>query len=183
MVVDARENSLAGKQTRTSTQNYTAKCGSQSRSQIGSSVPLSSSTAPIEHLTRSFLQVLSLVVSAGEATAGDGDRDPHMPVRADSAAAAAANRAAARQRVTYFCAHRHESEITFAVEAVIPESWDCPKCGLPASLDSDNPPPAPKNEPYKTHLAYVKERRTEEEAAQLLEDALQQLRQRRGTAK
>jgi hypothetical protein len=29
----------------------------------------------------------------------------------------------------------------------------------------------------------VKERRTEEEAAQLLEDALQQLRQRRGTAK
>jgi hypothetical protein len=39
-----------------------------------------------------------------------------------------------------------------------------------------------KLEPYKTHLAYVKERRTEEEAATLLEEALTQLRERRGTA-
>jgi hypothetical protein len=39
-----------------------------------------------------------------------------------------------------------------------------------------------KTEPYKTHLAYVKERRTDEEAAQLLDEALAQLRQRRGTA-
>ena len=37
-----------------------------------------------------------------------------------------------------------------------------------------------KLEPYKTHLAYVKERRTEEEAAALLEEALDQLRTRRG---
>jgi len=37
-----------------------------------------------------------------------------------------------------------------------------------------------KAEPYKTHLAYVKERRSEEEAEQLLEDALNQLRARRG---
>jgi hypothetical protein len=39
-----------------------------------------------------------------------------------------------------------------------------------------------KLEPYKTHLAYVKERRSETEAATLLEEALQQLRERRGTA-
>jgi len=37
-----------------------------------------------------------------------------------------------------------------------------------------------KLEPYKTHLAYVKERRTDEEAAALLEEALTQLRARRG---
>ena len=37
-----------------------------------------------------------------------------------------------------------------------------------------------KLEPYKTHLAYVKERRTEEEAATLLDEALDQLRARRG---
>ena len=55
--------------------------------------------------------------------------------------------------------------VTFAVEAQIPDSWDCPRCGLPASLDSENPPPAPKIEPYKTHLAYVKERRSDAEAA------------------
>jgi hypothetical protein len=36
-------------------------------------------------------------------------------------------------------------------------------------------------EPYKTHLAYVKERRSDTEAEQLLEEALDQLRARRGT--
>ena len=51
---------------------------------------------------------------------------------------------APRQAVTYFCSHDHRSVVTFAIEAAVPESWDCPKCGLPASLDSENPPPAPK---------------------------------------
>ena len=87
--------------------------------------------------------------------------------------------AAPRQRVLYFCAHRHQSELVFAVEAAVPSSWDCPKCGLPASLDSDNPPPAPRIEPYKTHLAYVKERRTDQEAADILDEALKTLRDRR----
>jgi len=87
--------------------------------------------------------------------------------------------AAPRKAVTYFCAHDHRSVVTFAAEAVSPDSWDCPKCGLPASLDSDNPPPAPKIEPYKTHLAYVKERRTDAEAADILDEAIQLLRSRR----
>ena len=87
--------------------------------------------------------------------------------------------AAPRQRVIYFCAHRHQSEIIFAVDAAIPDSWDCPRCGLPASTDSDNPPPPPKIEPYKTHLAYVKERRSDKEAADILTEALQALRARR----
>jgi hypothetical protein len=86
---------------------------------------------------------------------------------------------APRQRVVYFCAREHESVITFAVDAVVPDSWDCPKCGLPASLDSDNPPPPPKIEPYKTHLAYVKERRSDAEATQILDEAIQLLRTRR----
>ena len=69
--------------------------------------------------------------------------------------------------------------VTFAIEAQVPDSWDCPKCGLPASLDSDNPPPAPRIEPYKTHLAYVKERRSDAEAADILDEALELLRSRR----
>jgi hypothetical protein len=32
------------------------------------------------------------------------------------------------------------------------------------------------NVPYKTHLAYVKERRTDTEGAKILEDALRKLR-------
>ena len=87
--------------------------------------------------------------------------------------------AAPRQTVAYFCANRHRSVVTFAIEASIPESWDCPKCGLPASMDSDNPPPAPRIEPYKTHLAYVKERLSDAEAKDILDEALQTLRSRR----
>jgi hypothetical protein len=87
--------------------------------------------------------------------------------------------AAPRQNVTYFCAHAHRTIIAFAVEAEPPESWDCPRCGLPASLDSDNPPPPPKIEPYKTHLAYVKERRSDAEAKDILDEAIATLRARR----
>ncbi|UCR89718.1 RNA polymerase-binding protein RbpA [Mycetocola spongiae] len=78
------------------------------------------------------------------------------------------------QTVRYFAANLPDEEI--------PETIDSPASGLPAGRDKENPPELAKLEPYKTHLAYVKERRTEEEAAGLLEDALQQLRERRGTA-
>ena len=86
---------------------------------------------------------------------------------------------APRQRVTFYCAQGHETATSFAAEAGIPESWDCPRCGLPANLDSLNPPPPPKIEPYKTHLAYVKERRSDQEAADILDEAIQTLRDRR----
>ncbi|NDC13088.1 MAG: RNA polymerase-binding protein RbpA, partial [Actinobacteria bacterium] len=42
--------------------------------------------------------------------------------------------------------------------------------------DKNNPPSPMKNEPYKTHLAYVKERRTEAEAKKILDAALKKLR-------
>ena len=87
--------------------------------------------------------------------------------------------AAPRQAVSYFCANQHRSLVTFYVDAVIPEEWDCPKCGLPASVDSENPPPPPKIEPYKTHLAYVKERRSDAEAKDILNEAIKLLRSRR----
>ncbi len=87
--------------------------------------------------------------------------------------------AAPRQNVTYFCSQEHRTLIAFSVEALAPETWDCPRCGLPASLDSDNPPPPPKIEPYKTHLAYVKERRSDAEAANILDEAIKTLRDRR----
>ena len=86
---------------------------------------------------------------------------------------------APRQRISYFCANGHETTPTFAVEAAIPRSWDCPRCGLPASRDEENPPPPPRIEPYKTHLAYVKERRSDSEAAEILAEAIQTLRDKR----
>jgi rubredoxin len=84
----------------------------------------------------------------------------------------------ARAYVSYFCANGHEVRPSFAVEetVVIPAEWECPKCGFPAGRDRNNPPNPIKNEPYKTHLAYVKERRTDAEGERLLEDALRKLR-------
>jgi hypothetical protein len=87
--------------------------------------------------------------------------------------------AAARLYVSYFCSNRHETRPAFAADVEPPDVWDCPRCGLPSNLDSDNPPPPPKNEPYKTHLAYVKERRSDSEAAAILTEALTSLRDRR----
>lgn len=86
---------------------------------------------------------------------------------------------APRQTVSYYCAQQHQTQVAFAVEAQVPEGWDCPTCGYPAGTDAANPPPPTKIEPYKTHLAYVKERRTDAEAKDILEEALQTLRARR----
>lgn len=61
----------------------------------------------------------------------------------------------------------------------LPNELDCPHCGLPSGLDKENPPQIAKHEPYKTHLAYVKERRTESEAKALLEEAVAAVRERR----
>ena len=85
---------------------------------------------------------------------------------------------ASRFVVSYWCANGHEVRPSFAQEetVVIPEEWDCPRCGFPAGQDKNNPPSPIKNEPYKTHLAYVKERRTPAEATKILEDALKKLR-------
>ena len=87
--------------------------------------------------------------------------------------------AAPREYVSYFCANHHVIRPAFAAEAEIPDTWECPRCGLPANRDQANPPAPPKIVPYTTHLAYAKERRSEAEAAAILAEALENLRQRR----
>ncbi len=87
---------------------------------------------------------------------------------------------APRFHVSYWCAKGHVTEAIFCVKVTEPDIWDCSRCGLPAGLDPDDPPTPRLIEPYKTHLAYVKERRTDAEGAKLLAEALAQLRQRRG---
>ena len=87
---------------------------------------------------------------------------------------------APRQRVSFWCANQHETRPSFALDAPVPELWDCPRCGLPAGQDQADPPPAPRTEPYKTHLAYVRERRSDADGDALLEEALTRLQARRG---
>ena len=88
---------------------------------------------------------------------------------------------APRVLVTYWCSNGHETRPSFAQEPglVVPVEWDCPRCGFPAGQDQENPPSPQKVEPYKTHLAYVKERRSETEAKDILEEAIATLRKRR----
>ena len=86
--------------------------------------------------------------------------------------------AAPRQRISFWCANNHESRPAFAEDAAIPETWDCPRCGYPAGRDKENPPAPPRTEPYKTHLAYVRERRNDSDGEAILAEALQRLRDR-----
>jgi hypothetical protein len=83
---------------------------------------------------------------------------------------------APRRRVSFWCANGHESRPLFAADAPIPDLWDCPRCGYPTSRDKDNPPAPPKAEPYKTHLAYVRERRDDRDGEAILNEALEALR-------
>lgn len=85
---------------------------------------------------------------------------------------------APRQRVSFFCANEHETRPTFAAEAEVPATWDCPTCGLAAGLDKASPPPKSKPVPFKTHLAYVQERRNPQESEELLNEALANLRKK-----
>lgn len=86
---------------------------------------------------------------------------------------------APRKRVSFWCANSHECRPSFAAEAEIPETWDCPRCGYPAGRDRDNPPPPPRTEVYKSHLAYVRERRDDRDGEALLNEALEALRSRK----
>lgn len=88
-----------------------------------------------------------------------------------------------RIAVSYWDALGNETIRYFAADVApedIPEQIDCPRSGLPAGRDKENPPGSESAEPYKTHLAYVKERRTEAEAEELLNEAIQKFRARRG---
>lgn len=92
---------------------------------------------------------------------------------------------AERVQIHYWCANGHEASPYFLATVLaeeIPETIDCPSCGIPAGRNQDAPPDTSRQEPYKTHLAYVKERRTPEEAEALLEEALANLRERRSRA-
>ncbi|MFC3987955.1 RNA polymerase-binding protein RbpA, partial [Actinoplanes siamensis] len=104
-----------------------------------------------------------------------GSRVGSSPMRPDER-----TEPAPRRQVSYFCAAGHDSRIWFAADAAAPETWDCPRCGQPAGLDQEQPPGRLRAEPYKSHLAYVKERRSDADGEAILAEALAKLRQRRG---
>ncbi|MFF3517708.1 RNA polymerase-binding protein RbpA [Streptomyces sp. NPDC002573] len=85
---------------------------------------------------------------------------------------------APRATVSFWCGNGHRTQLSFAVEAVIPKTWDCPRCGLLADPDPDpdHAPAAPGNASYTRHMAYVRQRRSQEDGEILLNEALAKLR-------
>ena len=86
-----------------------------------------------------------------------------------------------RIRVPYWCPKGHETRLVFLKlpDEQIPGTWDCPKCGSLATRDPGHPVPTrPEDEIFKSHLDYVKERRSSQEAEVVLAGALDRLRAR-----
>lgn len=113
---------------------------------------------------------------------------PGNPIRGSRVGAGRAGESArgdavGRHRLEFFCSNGHATALAFAIDAVLPETWDCPRCGLPAGLDQQAPPASPRTEPYKSHLAYVKERRSDQDAEALLAEALARVADKRSPAR
>ncbi|KSU77669.1 RNA polymerase-binding protein [Pseudarthrobacter enclensis] len=86
-----------------------------------------------------------------------------------------------RIRVSYWCAKGHVTQPVFLQlpEVQIPAVWDCRRCGAPASRDgSDAAGSEALEEGFKTHLEYVKETRSDQDAEDVLAGALERLRAR-----
>jgi hypothetical protein len=86
-----------------------------------------------------------------------------------------------RIRISYWCAKGHETQLVFVKlpEDQIPAVWDCRRCGVAAARDGGSPADADILEDgYKSHLEYVKERRSSQDAEDLLAGALEKLRAR-----
>lgn len=87
-----------------------------------------------------------------------------------------------RMSVSYWCDQGHETHLVFfkLPEDQIPAGWDCRHCGHPASRDTAGPDPSGLAEDgYKSHLDYVKERRSGQDAEAVLAGALERLRARK----
>jgi hypothetical protein len=85
--------------------------------------------------------------------------------------------------VSYWCVQGHETRPVFVKlpEDQIPEVWDCRRCGKPASRHPGAALSDESNEEgYKSHLDYVKERRSSQDAEDVLAGALRRLRAGRG---
>ena len=83
-----------------------------------------------------------------------------------------------RQRISYWCRDGHESNPTFAVDAEVPDMWECGVCGRPASR-SESEPPAPEpayGASPKTPWEFLMMRRTLADGEKLLDEALERLR-------
>jgi hypothetical protein len=83
---------------------------------------------------------------------------------------------AARQQVGYDCPQGHAFEITMSIEADIPATWECPRCGAEAASRDGILPEAKNEKPARTHWDMLLERRSLTELEEILTERLELLR-------
>ncbi|NDC48066.1 MAG: RNA polymerase-binding protein RbpA [Micrococcales bacterium] len=85
-----------------------------------------------------------------------------------------------RQTIVYRCPNEHETELIFAAEVEIPETWDCKKCGKSAIREGfEEPEEIIEGKVVRTHFDLLLERRSREELEVILKEALTDLKERR----
>lgn len=121
------------------------------------------------------------MVNAGHAFRGTRVGSGESSTRMGGAQSGAGQRPDASERtvITYWCGEGHQTRPVFAklTEDEIPAVWQCSRCGAPAGRTPGAELDVDGDEPFKSHLQYVKERRTAAEAARVLDEALRRLRE------
>ena len=91
-----------------------------------------------------------------------------------------------RSDYVYICADKHETKLTFAAEAELPQTWQCKSCSLQATLQdagADVELQVSEDKGPRTHWEMVLERRSREELEEILAERLEIIRARRASAK
>ena len=91
---------------------------------------------------------------------------------------------APRVEISFWCASLHETTPVFSAAAKVPATWPCPKCGQPAGLDKGAPPPPERyrlmrSGQERSHLDYVRQRRSQADGEALIDWAIDRLNKRR----
>ncbi|MEY2915926.1 MAG: hypothetical protein RL454_855 [Actinomycetota bacterium] len=92
----------------------------------------------------------------------------------------------ARTKQAYECALGHRSELNFAADAEVPETWECKVCSKEAVLLIDGvkvDPTLHEEKIPRSHWQMLLERRTIDELQVLLDEQLANLQARRAAAK
>lgn len=92
----------------------------------------------------------------------------------------------ARTKQAFECALGHRSEVFFAADAEIPQSWECKTCSKEAVLLIDGikvDPTLHEEKIPRSHWQMLLERRSIEELQVLLDEQLANLQARRAAAK
>jgi hypothetical protein len=91
-----------------------------------------------------------------------------------------------RSDYTYICAKGHESVLTFAAEAELPQTWQCKACSEVATLQEGGKSvilEETDDKTQRTHWEMILERRTREELEEILTERLEIIRARRASSK